>query len=158
MDASPYDYFLVTETLPETLYLWSNGQVILQTPVNSGVSGAATALGTWPVYLRFTSATMSGVNPDGTHYKDPGVPWVSYFNGSDAVHGFVRSGYGYPQSVGCVEVPIDNGAAATIYPTDPYGTLVTVTTGNLSSELGVSGPTILAPPVHRLLVHRSSER
>ena len=49
---------------------------------------------------------MSGTNPDGSHYDDPGVPWVNYFNGGDAVHGFIRPGYGYPQSLGCVELPI----------------------------------------------------
>ena len=49
---------------------------------------------------------MSGTNPDGSHYSDPGVPWVNYFNGGDAVHGFIRPAYGYPQSLGCVELPI----------------------------------------------------
>ena len=37
---------------------------------------------------------MSGTNPDGSHYSDPGVPWVSYFNGGDALHGFLRASYG----------------------------------------------------------------
>jgi len=140
----PYDYVLVTETEPETLYVWQEGKVILQTPINTGVSGAATPTGTWPVYLRFTSTTMTGVNPDGTHYSDPGVPWVSYFNGSDAVHGFPRAGYGYPQSDGCVEVPISTAAA--VYPLDPYGTLVTLTSGNLAGELGVAQPHFILPP------------
>jgi lipoprotein-anchoring transpeptidase ErfK/SrfK len=49
---------------------------------------------------------MVGTNPDGTHYNDPGVPWVNYFNGGDAVHGFERGSYGSPQSNGCVELPI----------------------------------------------------
>jgi len=141
----PYDYLVVTETIPETLYVWRDGGVILQTPVNTGVYGASTPLGTWPVYLRFTSTTMKGTNPDGSKYADPGVPWVSYFHGSDAVHGFWRSEFGYPQSDGCVEVPIDN--AGEIYPDDPYGTLVTVTTGRLGTELGVSGPTLPATHV-----------
>ena len=33
---------------------------------------------------------MSGTNPDGSHYTDPGIPCVSYFNGGDALHGFIR--------------------------------------------------------------------
>ena len=69
-------------------------------------------------------ATMKGVNPDGSHYSDPGVPWVSYFHGGDALHGFVRGSYGWPQSLGCVEMPPSN--AATVYPYTPIGTLVTV--------------------------------
>ncbi|HVB04828.1 MAG TPA: L,D-transpeptidase family protein [Acidimicrobiales bacterium] len=142
--ARPYDYLLVTESQPETLYVWREGKVIYQTPVNTGVSGAPTALGTFPVYSRFTVTTMSGTNPDGSHYVDPGIPWVSYFNGGDAVHGFVRPGYGYPQSDGCVELPIGN--AAQVYPLDPYGTLVTVTTGYFSTELGAAQPRVLPPP------------
>ena len=91
---------------------------------NTGVSAAPTALGTFPVYLRFTSQTMSGTEPDGTHYSDPGIPWVSYFNGGDALHGFIRSSYGWPQSLGCVEMPF--ASAATVWPHTPIGTLVTV--------------------------------
>jgi lipoprotein-anchoring transpeptidase ErfK/SrfK len=49
---------------------------------------------------------------------------VSYFNGGDALHGFPRPGYGYPQSDGCVEMPISN--AASVFPLTPIGTLVTV--------------------------------
>ena len=36
-----------------------------------------TELGTYPVYERFLSTTMTGTNPDGTHYSDPDIPWVS---------------------------------------------------------------------------------
>jgi lipoprotein-anchoring transpeptidase ErfK/SrfK len=67
---------------------------------------------------------MTGTNPDGSHYSDPGIPWVSYFNGGDALHGFVRAHYGFPQSDGCVEMPPAN--AAVVYPLTPIGTLVTV--------------------------------
>ena len=48
---------------------------------------------------------MSGKNPDGSAYHDPGIPWISYFNGGDALHGFIRASYGFPQSLGCVEMP-----------------------------------------------------
>ena len=118
------------------LYVWRGGHFIYQTLANTGIPEAPTAVGTWPVYLRFTSTTMSGTNPDGTHYDDPGVPFVSYFNGGDAVHGFWRSQFGFPQSLGCVELPISN--AAIVYNYDNYGTLVTVTTDNLAQELGTT--------------------
>ena len=67
---------------------------------------------------------MSGTNPDGTHYRDPGVPWVSYFNGGDAIHGFNRGSYGSAQSLGCVELPFSE--AERVFPYTPVGTLVTV--------------------------------
>jgi lipoprotein-anchoring transpeptidase ErfK/SrfK len=123
-NSQPWDYVLVSQSLPESATVYKNGSPVYTTPVNTGVAAAPTANGTWPVYLRYTSTTMSGTNPDGSHYVDPGIPWVSYFNGGDALHGFVRSSYGFPQSVGCVEMPISN--AAVVYPLTPLGTLVTV--------------------------------
>jgi lipoprotein-anchoring transpeptidase ErfK/SrfK len=123
-DALPYDYVYVTKTLPETVTVYENGASVYQTPGNTGVASAPTADGTFPVYARYTVTTMSGTNPDGSHYVDPGIRWVSYFNGGDALHGFPRASYGFPQSVGCVEMPIAN--AAVVYPLTPLGTLVTV--------------------------------
>ena len=124
VNTSPYNYVVVTKTLPETVTVFSNGGAVYSTRANTGVAAAPTDSGTFPVYLRYTVTTMSGTNPDGSKYKDPGIPWVSYFNGGDALHGFVRGSYGYPQSVGCVEMlPADAGV---VYPLTPIGTLVTV--------------------------------
>jgi peptidoglycan hydrolase-like protein with peptidoglycan-binding domain len=124
VDLSPYDYLMVSEALPESLVVWSQGKDVYQTPVNTGVPGATTAVGTYPVYERFQTTTMVGTDVDGAHYDVSGVPWVAYFNGGDAVHGYWRSGYGYPQSNGCVELPISN--AKVVWAMDPIGTLVNV--------------------------------
>ena len=67
---------------------------------------------------------MSGTNPDGSTYNDPGIQWISYFNGGDALHAFTRAQYGFPQSLGCVEMTYAN--AETMFPLTPLGTLVTV--------------------------------
>jgi len=123
-DALPWDYVLVSQTLPETATVYKDGATVYSTPVNTGVPGATTENGTWPVFARYTVTTMKGTNPDGSHYVDPGIPWVSYFHGGDALHGFVRPSYGHPQSDGCVEMPIAN--AQTVFPLTPLGTLVTV--------------------------------
>ena len=69
---------------------------------------------------------MSGTNVDGTKYVDPGIPWVSYFNGGDALHGYIRASYGFPQSNGCVEMPYSEAEA--VWPYTPVGTLVNVAT------------------------------
>jgi len=124
MNKAPYAYVYVTTSLPETVNLWVDGKVIFQTLCNTGIAAAPTAVGTWPVYARYVTTTMSGKNPNGTKYADPGIPWVSYFHGSDALHGFLRYSYGYPQSLGCVEMPY--AAAGTVYPWTPIGTLVTI--------------------------------
>ncbi len=99
-----YNYVFVHETLPQSLSLWHDGRVILTSPGNTGIASAPTAQGTWPVFEHIPSGTMSGTNPDGTHYHDPGIRWISYFHGGDALHEFPRASFGTPQSLGCVEL------------------------------------------------------
>jgi lipoprotein-anchoring transpeptidase ErfK/SrfK len=111
VDPGPYSYVYVSENLPETLTLWENGTTVLTSPTNTGIPGEPTALGTYPIYVRYTFNYMSGFNPDGSYYDDP-VYWINYFNGGDAVHGFVRASYGFPQSLGCVELPIPTAQVA----------------------------------------------
>jgi peptidoglycan hydrolase-like protein with peptidoglycan-binding domain len=106
-DPSPYTFVTVTESLPETLEVHQGSRVVLSTPANTGVPGAETAQGVFPIFARFVSTTMVGTDPDGTKYVAPDVPWVNYFNGGDAVHGYPRASYGFPQSNGCVELPIE---------------------------------------------------
>jgi len=121
---SGYSYVYVHREVPETLALRHNGRTVLNAPANTGISGAETELGTFPVFEHLPETTMSGTNPDGSHYEDPGIKWVSYFNGGDALHNFDRSSFGTPQSLGCVELPL--AASAEIYPYTPIGTLVTI--------------------------------
>ncbi|MGH9066493.1 MAG: L,D-transpeptidase [Acidimicrobiales bacterium] len=106
--------------------VWHDGKVVFDSPANTGIPQSPTQPGTWPVFAKYPSTTMSGTNPNGSHYNDAGVPWVSYFHGGDAVHGFKRSSYGTPQSLGCVELPI--AKAQQVYPFLAYGTLITVGT------------------------------
>ncbi len=125
VNAEPYTYVFVSKQLPEAMTLFENGApVIVNVAVNTGAPGADTADGTYPVFEHVTSSRMQGTNPDGTTYDDPDVPWASYFNGGDALHGFVRATYGSPQSNGCVEMPV--ATAAQVWPLTPIGTLVTV--------------------------------
>jgi peptidoglycan hydrolase-like protein with peptidoglycan-binding domain len=123
-NALPYGYVYVSQSLPESATVYQNGAEVYKTVANTGVAAAQTAVGTFPVYARYTVTTMSGTNPDGSKYVDPGIRWVSYFNGGDALHGYPRASYGFPQSDGCVEMPIAN--AAVVFPLTPLGTLVTV--------------------------------
>jgi len=120
-----YTFVMVSEASPESLTLWHNGQSVLNVPVNTGIASAPTATGTYPVFEHIASGTMSGTNPDGSHYSDPGIPWISYFNGGDALHGFTRAQFGFPQSLGCVEMTATD--AGRVFPYTPIGTLVNVT-------------------------------
>ena len=119
-----YSYVYVHSSVPQSLTLWHNGRTILTSPGNTGVPAAPTQLGTFPVFEHISVGTMSGTNPDGSHYNDPGIRWISYFNGGDAIHAFTRASFGTPQSLGCVELPL--ASAAKVWPYTPIGTLVTV--------------------------------
>ena len=119
-----YDYVFVHRKQPQLLSLWHNGRVIVTSPGNTGVPAAPTQLGTFPVFEHIRVGTMSGTNPNGSHYNDPGIRWISYFHGGEALHSFKRASFGTPQSLGCVELPL--AAAAKIWPYTPIGTLVTI--------------------------------
>ena len=124
----PYNYVDVAQNIgkaaPQLLTLYISGVSSFHTLANSGISAAPSDPGTFPVYLRYATTTMSGTNPDGSKYHDTGIPWVSYYNGGEGLHGFIRSTYGSRQSLGCIELPFSS--AGTIWPHTPIGTLVTV--------------------------------
>jgi lipoprotein-anchoring transpeptidase ErfK/SrfK len=119
-----YSYAIVSQHNPESITIWHDGKVAMHSVVNTGIPVSPTPVGTFPVYEKLPFQIMSGTNPDGSHYADP-VQWVSYFSGGSAVHYFSRYTYGWPQSLGCVELPYSDARQA--YPLLPYGTLVTVT-------------------------------
>ena len=123
-NAVGYTYAIASKGSPETLTIWHDGRVVLRSLANTGIAVAPTAAGTYPVYLRLRFQVMQGTNPDGSHYADP-VSFVAYFDAGDAVHYFPRYSYGYPQSLGCVELPYDDAERAWPYLT--YGSLITVT-------------------------------
>jgi hypothetical protein len=128
MNPNGYTYSLAQENSgtpqPESLTVWHNGAVVQTTLANTGISAAATDIGTFPVYLRLRNQVMTGTDPSGAHYADP-VQFVAYFTGGDAIHYMPRGSYGSRQSLGCVEIPI--GPASVIWQYTYYGSLVTVT-------------------------------
>jgi hypothetical protein len=119
-----YSYIMVFKTLPEHIEVWHDGTIVYTSIANTGIPQDPTTDGTYFIYLRYASTTMSGYNPNGAYYDDHGVRWVNYFNGSEAVHAFIRASYGFPQSLGCVELPPAN--AAVVWTLVHYGTLVTI--------------------------------
>jgi hypothetical protein len=123
LNKNGYTYALVNKGSPETLTIYHDGRQVIRTLANTGIPVSPTVDGTFPVYLRLRNQIMQGTNPDGSHYADP-VSFVSYFNGGDAIHYFPRGSFGFPQSLGCVELPYSQ--AQQVYPYTTYGSLVTV--------------------------------
>ncbi len=66
-----HTFVTVSETIPETLKVHRGSHVVLTTPVNTGVPGAESAQGTFAIFSRFTSTTMTGTNPDGSKHLRP---------------------------------------------------------------------------------------
>ena len=125
VDTDAYNYVYVSKSLPETATVYSNGAAVYSTLANTGVGRGPDGVGHLPgVRAPDRHHHVRAPTPTARKYVDPGIPWVSYFNGGDALHGFVRASYGFPQSDGCVEMPPAN--AAVVFPYTPIGTLVTV--------------------------------
>jgi lipoprotein-anchoring transpeptidase ErfK/SrfK len=142
--ATPYVYVLVNKVVPQNLTLWDNGVAqYVGFPVNSGAPGADTTDGTYAVFEHVRFSDMKGTNVDGSTYDDPNVPYASYFNGGDALHGFIRASYGTPQSNGCVEMSYAD--AALVWPLTPIGTLVTVEGPNFGTAPPPTTTTTTAP-------------
>jgi lipoprotein-anchoring transpeptidase ErfK/SrfK len=130
--STPWVYVVVNKVEPENLTLYDNGNAqYVGIPVNTGAPGADTTDGTFAVFEHVRYSDMKGTNIDGSTYNDPNVPYASYFNGGDALHGFIRATYGSPQSNGCVEMSYAD--AALVWPLTPIGTLVTVEGPNYGS-------------------------
>ncbi|HSZ44469.1 MAG TPA: Ig-like domain-containing protein [Streptosporangiaceae bacterium] len=137
-NAHGYTYAVASEASPETLTIWHNGRVVLHSLTNTGIPQSPTTIGTSPVYLRYNSQVMRGTNPNGSKYAEQ-VYYVSYFRGSLAVHYDLRPSYGFPQSLGCVELPMNEAKQAFPYLT--YGSLVTVQPGALTPSTSPTDPT-----------------
>jgi hypothetical protein len=124
-NTEPVTYVLVTKGSPEHLTAWVNGSLAFTNIlVNTGVRGATTRDGTFQVFEHVRASDMKGCDVTGHCYNVPTVPWASYFNGGDALHGYPRATYGWPQSNGCVEMRITT--AGRLWPDTPIGTVVTV--------------------------------
>lgn len=107
-----YTYAMVSKTSPETITLWHDGKIVFSSLVNTGLAQTPTPNGTFYVYFRYPTQTMRGQNINGSYYVDHGVKWVNYIYGSVAIHGFIRASYGFPQSLGCIELPVSQAAIA----------------------------------------------
>lgn len=124
VDPHTYDYVHVAKGAPESLTLYVNGAMRMHVAVSTGIKGATTFNGLFPVWRHVYFARMRGTDVDGTKYDDK-IYWASYFNGGEAMHAYPRASYGFPQSNGCVEMAPSN--AKKLWPFTPIGTPVSVT-------------------------------
>jgi hypothetical protein len=104
-NATGYSFVLITRSVPQTLTVWHDGEVVARTWVNTGTAASPTPLGSYPILQQAGNA--------------------SEFGAGQSLHGSHRPSYGKPQSAGGTELPA--GVAGKVWPYTPVGTLVTVT-------------------------------
>jgi len=93
---------------------------VRSTLVSTGLPRTPTPVGQYRVYVKYSSASMSG---PGYHY--PNVPYVMYFYRGYSFHGtYWHSNFGRPMSHGCVNMPTSE--ARWLYNWAPVGTLVKI--------------------------------
>jgi lipoprotein-anchoring transpeptidase ErfK/SrfK len=84
----------------QEVYVYQNGILLKTFIVSTGVSAHPTVTGHYKIYVKYTSATMSG---DG--YYLPNVPWIMYFYQGYSFHGtYWHHNFGHPMSHGCVNM------------------------------------------------------
>ncbi len=90
----------------QTITAYQDATPLKSVLVSTGVSWHPTPIGRFKVYMKVASQTMSGGAGADAYYL-PGVPWVMYFAGANAIHGtYWHSNFGHPMSHGCVNLTI----------------------------------------------------
>jgi LysM repeat protein len=111
---------IVVDLSSQMTYAYENGALQRSVLVSTGLPATPTVQGTYAIYRKLDSQTMSGPG-----YYLPGVQWVMYFYQGYAVHGtYWHTNFGQPMSHGCVNMTNDD--ALWFYNFASIGTPVTV--------------------------------
>jgi LysM repeat protein len=112
-------YFLI-DLSEQRLYAYEGDTLVRTTLISSGTWRTPTVVGTFHVYLRYTSTRMRGPG-----YDLPNVPYTMYFYKGYGLHGtYWHNNFGTPMSHGCVNMPTPEAEWAFNWST--YGTPVVV--------------------------------
>jgi lipoprotein-anchoring transpeptidase ErfK/SrfK len=124
--AAPASKYIVVNLSAQWLYAYEGDYIVFEAPVSTGRDGFNTPTGTFSIYAKYPSQTMSG-NLGGESYYVPNVPHVMYIYGGVALHGTYwhnQFGTGVRMSHGCINLPLES--AAWLYNWAPIGTTVYV--------------------------------
>ncbi|MFW5709046.1 MAG: LysM peptidoglycan-binding domain-containing protein [Chloroflexota bacterium] len=92
---------IIIDLSDSRVYAYENGQLVRSVLVSTGRAATPTVTGSYNIYRRVRSQTMSGPG-----YSLPNVEWVLYFYQGYAIHGtYWHANWGTPMSHGCVNMP-----------------------------------------------------
>jgi LysM repeat protein len=92
----------------QTITAYQGNTPVKSVLVSTGVAWHPTPVGHYKIYMKVQSQAMSGGVGAEAYYL-PGVPWVMYFAGANAIHGtYWHHNFGHPMSHGCVNLTIDD--------------------------------------------------
>jgi lipoprotein-anchoring transpeptidase ErfK/SrfK len=113
----PGQLFIVVRLGEQSLTLYKDGAVVLQTPVTTGRPALPTPVGSYDIAWRRSPYTFISPWPQGSPYYYPPahVTWAMYFFDNDFLHDSYEPSYAYGKgsnlgpyaSHGCVHVPHD---------------------------------------------------
>jgi LysM repeat protein len=104
----------------QRMYAHQGSSVVRTMVVSTGISRYPTPPGTFRIYSKYPSVTMSGPG-----YYLPGVPHTMFFYKGYAIHGtYWHSNFGRPMSHGCIN--LTRADAAWSYSWAPVGTVVKI--------------------------------
>lgn len=113
----PGQLFIVVRLGDQSLTLYKDGAVVLQTPVTTGRPALPTPVGSYDIAWRRSPYTFISPWPQGSPYYYPPahVRWAMYFFDNDFLHDSYEPSYAYGKgsnlgpyaSHGCVHVPAD---------------------------------------------------
>jgi LysM repeat protein len=104
----------------QTVRAYQGNTVVRSMMVSTGIARYPTPPGTFKIYAKYPSVTMSGPG-----YYLPGVPHTMFFYRGYALHGtYWHSNFGTPMSHGCIN--LTQGDAAWLYSWASVGTSVVI--------------------------------
>lgn len=106
----------------QTLTAYEGNTPVFNVVVSTGTYATPTVVGSYPIYVKYTAADMSGGYGANAYYLAD-VPYVMYFHGGYGIHGtYWHNNFGTPMSRGCVNLTIPD--AEWLFNWAPLGTVV----------------------------------
>ncbi|HSX27822.1 MAG TPA: L,D-transpeptidase family protein [Candidatus Saccharimonadales bacterium] len=126
VELTGYDKWIEVDLSEQRTTLYTGATPIQSFSISSGVASHPTVTGTFAVWYKTPSQTMTGGNKaSGDYYYLPNVTWVSYFYQDYSFHtAYWHNNFGHPMSHGCINMRAAD--AKVVYDFAPIGTKVVV--------------------------------